>query len=68
VSVEEVPGRIAKGLARHPVPVILTARLAVDKSEQKIGLGKALRKEALLRIARAADMVGARGVLCPRHR
>lgn len=40
VSVEEVPGRIAKGLARHPIPVILTARLAVDKSEQKIGLGK----------------------------
>lgn len=63
VSVEEVPGRIAKGLARHPIPVILLARLAVDKSEQGIGLGKALLKDALIRIARAADIVGARAVL-----
>jgi len=63
VSVEEAPGRIAKGLARHPIPVILLARLAVDKSEQGIGLGKALLKDALIRIARAADIVGARAVL-----
>jgi GNAT superfamily N-acetyltransferase len=63
VSVEETPDRIAKGLARHPIPVILLARLAVDKSEQGIGLGKALLKDALIRIARAADIVGARAVL-----
>lgn len=63
VSVEEVPGRIAKGLAHHPIPVILLARLAVDKSEQGTGLGKALLKNALIRIAGAADIVGARAVL-----
>ena len=63
VSLEEAPARIGKGLARHPIPVILLARLAVDKGEQRTGLGKALLKDALARTARAADIVGARAVL-----
>ena len=63
VLIEESPVRVAKGLARHPIPVILLARLAVDKSEQGTGLGKALLKDALARIAQAADIVGARAVL-----
>jgi GNAT superfamily N-acetyltransferase len=63
VSVEEAPTRISKGLARHPIPVILLARLAVDKDEKGAGLGKALLKDALVRIAQAADIVGARAVL-----
>lgn len=60
---EDVPARIAKGLANHPVPIILLTRLAVDRSEQGIGLGKAILKDALLRIAAAADIVGARAAL-----
>lgn len=63
VSVEETPARISKRLARHPIPVILLARLAVDKDEKGTGLGKALLKDALGRIAQAADIVGARAVL-----
>ncbi|MGO9084911.1 MAG: GNAT family N-acetyltransferase [Candidatus Sulfotelmatobacter sp.] len=63
VSVEEGPSRISKGLAMHPVPVILLARLAVDQDEKGTGLGKALLKDALARIAQAADIVGARAVL-----
>jgi len=63
VSLEEAPARISKGLARHPIPVILLARLAVDKEERGTGLGKALLKDALRRIAQAADVVGARAVL-----
>jgi GNAT superfamily N-acetyltransferase len=63
VSVEEAPARISKGLARHAIPVILLARLAVDKDAQGGGLGKALLKDALARIAQAADIVGARAVL-----
>jgi GNAT superfamily N-acetyltransferase len=63
VSVEEAPARISKGLARHPIPIILLARLAVDKDERGTGLGKALLKDALRRIAQAADIVGARAVL-----
>jgi len=60
---EDAPPRIAKGLANHPIPVILLTRLAVDKYEQGKGLGSALLKDALARVAAAADIVGARAML-----
>jgi GNAT superfamily N-acetyltransferase len=63
VDREDAPARVAKGLARHPVPLLLLTRLAVDQTEQGTGLGKALLKDALVRIAGAADIVGARAVL-----
>jgi predicted N-acetyltransferase YhbS len=52
-----------KGLARHPVPVMVLARLAVDNQHQGKGLGKALLKDALLRTAQAADIAGIRCLL-----
>ena len=57
------PHRIGKGLAAHPVPVIIIARLAVDKSQQGLGVGKALVRDALLRIVDAAGIIGGRAVL-----
>jgi len=63
VRPEDSPERIAKGLAKNPIGVILLARLATDKREQGKGLGKALLKDALLRIISAADAIGARAVL-----
>jgi GNAT superfamily N-acetyltransferase len=60
---EDAPVRVAKGLANHPVPIILLTRLAVDTTEQGTGLGKAMLKDALVRIAAAADIVGARAAL-----
>jgi GNAT superfamily N-acetyltransferase len=59
----ESPERIAKGLANHPIGVILLARLAVDTQYQKKGLGKALLFDALQRVEEAADIVGVRPVL-----
>jgi GNAT superfamily N-acetyltransferase len=47
----------------YPIPVILLARLAVDRREQGRGLGGALLKDAFYRIASAAEIVGARAVL-----
>ncbi len=58
-----VPSRVMKGLARHPVPVMILARLAVDSAHQHQGLGKALLKDALLRTAQAADIAGIRCLL-----
>lgn len=63
VQKHEAPERIVQGIANHPVGVILLARLAVDRSEQGKGLGKALLRDALARIAQAADVVGVRSVL-----
>lgn len=63
VSHDKATERVKKGLARHPIPVILLARLAVDVSLQGKGVGAALLKDALLRTAQAADTIGARALL-----
>ena len=63
VTYEGATERAKKGLARHPIPVILLARLAVDVSLQGKNIGPALLKDALLRAASAADTIGARALL-----
>ena len=60
---DDVTPRVAKGLANHPVPVFLLARLAVDQTEKGKGLGAALLKDALIRSLQAADIVGCRAVV-----
>jgi len=55
--------RVVKGLARHPVPVMILARLAIDMKHQNVGLGRALLKDALLRTVQAADIAGVRAML-----
>ncbi|HKE23534.1 MAG TPA: GNAT family N-acetyltransferase [Bryobacteraceae bacterium] len=60
VSREEVPERLAKGLARHPIPIMLLARLAVDRRWHGQGVGKALLKDAMQRTLQAADIAGIR--------
>lgn len=62
VRKQDAPNRAGKGQP-DPVPVSLLARLAVDKREQGKGLGKALLKDALLRMEQAADIIGIRAVL-----
>ena len=63
VGREETPRRVAEGLGGYPVPVILLARLAVDTREQGRGLGGGLLKDAILRAAHAADIIGVRALL-----
>lgn len=63
VARADAPSRVARGQADHPIPVILLARLGVDLSEQGRGLGALLLRDALLRVASAADVVGVRALL-----
>jgi GNAT superfamily N-acetyltransferase len=58
----DVPERVGQGLARHRVPLMILARLAVDVHEQGSGLGAALLKDALLRTLQAADILGIRAI------
>jgi GNAT superfamily N-acetyltransferase len=51
---DDTPPRVAKGQGNYPLPIILLARLAVDRTEQGKGLSAALLKDALLRAAQAA--------------
>jgi GNAT superfamily N-acetyltransferase len=63
VAHEAVTARVARGVGRHPIPVILLTRLGVDVTEQGHGLGRALLRDALVRVAGAADVIGARALL-----
>lgn len=63
IGKSDAPSRIAKGLPNQPIPVVLLGRLAIDRSEQGSGLGSALLRDALLRVARAADSLAIRAVL-----
>ena len=46
-----------------PIPVMVLARLAVDKAYQRQGLGSALLRDALLRTLGASQIAGIRAVL-----
>jgi GNAT superfamily N-acetyltransferase len=60
VEYHDAPERLTKGLARHPVPIMLLARLAIATSWQAQGLGSGLLKDAMLRTLQAADIAGIR--------
>jgi len=60
VTLEEAPERLKKGLAKHPVPIMLLARLAIDRHWQGQGVGKALLRDAMQRTLQAADIAGIR--------
>ena len=61
-SVEQgrAPRRLVRGLPRHPVPIVLLARLAIATAQQGRGLGMSLLFEALHRAALAAEHAAAR--------
>ena len=46
-----------------PIPVVVLARLAVDRTQHGRGLGRALFRDAALRVLHAADSIGIRGLL-----
>lgn len=62
VEYDSAPYRLIKGLARHPVPIMLLARLAVAASWQNRGLGQGLLKDAMLRTLQAAEIAGIRAL------
>jgi len=62
VTHEEVPERLTKGLAKRPIPIMLLARLAVDRRWHGQGVGKALLRDAIERTLQAADIAGIRAL------
>jgi len=62
VTVASAPGRFKRNMP-GPIPVLVLARLAVDKKWQGKGLGRALFRDAAQRVAQAAEVIGIRGIL-----
>ena len=62
MHVADAPGGIRRNMP-DPIPMAVLGRLAVDRSWQGQGLGKALLQDAVLRTAQAAGIMGIRGLL-----
>ena len=62
VNVAAAPGRFRRNMP-DPIPVVVLARLAVDRAHRGRGLGRALVRDAARRVVHAADAIGIRGIL-----
>jgi GNAT superfamily N-acetyltransferase len=58
----DAPERVVKGMPRHPIPLLVLARLAVHAEAQGRGIGAGLLLDALGRTLQVADMIGVRGL------
>jgi GNAT superfamily N-acetyltransferase len=62
VASDLATGRLRRNMP-DPIPVLVLARLAVDRSYQRLGLGRSLMQDAGRRVLNAADAIGIRGLL-----
>ena len=62
VVAEVATGRLRRNMP-DPIPVVVLGRLAIDQSLQGQGIGRALVRDACLRVMAAADVIGIRGML-----
>jgi len=62
IALGSVPGRFRRNMP-DPIPVVVLARLAVDRNYQGRGLGRALFRDAAQRVVHAADTIGIRGIV-----
>lgn len=62
VAVEAATGSLRRNMP-DPIPVVILGRLAIDRSLQGSGMGRALVRDACLRVVAAADAIGIRGMI-----
>ena len=62
ITAAETVGRFRRNMP-DPIPVAILGRLAIDRSKQGQGLGRALFRDCALRVAHAADTIGIRGIV-----
>ncbi len=62
IAQADVPGRFRRNMP-NPIPVVVLARLAVDRNYQSRGVGRALFRDAGRRVINAADTIGIRGIV-----
>jgi GNAT superfamily N-acetyltransferase len=62
VNIAVATGRIRRNMP-DPVPVAILGRLAVDRTCQGRGIGRALFRDGAMRVLQAADAIGIRAIL-----
>jgi GNAT superfamily N-acetyltransferase len=58
----DAPERVVRGMPRHPIPLLVLARLAVHTRAQGRRIGAGLLLDALGRTLQVADVVGVRAL------
>ncbi|QSA95811.1 GNAT family N-acetyltransferase [Methylococcus sp. EFPC2] len=58
VDTFEVPERIRKGMGQYPIPVVILARLAVDRAYQGRSIGVGMLQDAIRRTLMIAEQAG----------
>ena len=61
VACKDAPGRFRRNMP-DPIPIVMLGRLAVDLRLHGTGYGRALVRDAGLRVIQAADAIGIRGM------
>lgn len=61
-AVEASVGRFRRNMP-DPIPVAILGRLAIDRTHQGRGVGRALFRDCALRVAHAAETIGIRGII-----
>ena len=59
----DAPERVRRGMGQYPIPVMILARLAVDKAWHGQGLGAALLQDAIRRTISVSAQAGIRALL-----
>lgn len=62
IAMADAPGRFRRNMP-DPIPVAILGRLAVGTRYQGKGIGRALFRDAALRVLQASDILGIRGLL-----
>jgi GNAT superfamily N-acetyltransferase len=62
IAAADSVGRFRRNMP-DPIPVVVLGRLAIDRSQQGRGLGRALFRDCALRVVHAADTIGIRGIV-----
>jgi len=62
LALRDATGKLRRNMP-DPIPMAILGRLAVDQTFHGQGLGRALFRDATIRILRAADEIGIRGLM-----
>ena len=62
IAQANVSGRFRRNMP-EPIPLVVLARLAVDREYQGRGLGRAMFRDSARRVVQAADCIGVRGII-----
>jgi predicted N-acetyltransferase YhbS len=63
VEWKDCPPELSKGLGKYPIPVLIIARLAVDRRFHGAGLGIGMIKDAFNRALAVSDIAGVAAVI-----